>query len=197
MQVYHGTRPIAELLSTDFVSKTDSFYDRVRFNKWVELKSVRMCSLPRESRLVFTLYGRILAPTNPPPGQEVDRVARPVKRELCWGSLQLFNFERALAQGTFLLPLWPRAVEKQIGPAPDPGSHPSANSCPVLSLELPELGSRVIFPDKIPIQPPPRQDYNFKGRKSFFVHTCSFSLFFLLCSLCFDPLCLASQIWIT
>ena len=67
------------------------------------------------------------------------------------------------AQGTFLLCLWPPEVEKQIGPAPDSGSHPSANSCPVLSMELPEIGSPVVFPDKVPNQLAPRDaDYNFR-----------------------------------
>ena len=53
-------------------------------------------------------------------------------------------------------------MEKQIGPAPDSGSHPSANSCPVLSMELPEIGSPVVFPDKVPNQLAPREDYNFR-----------------------------------
>lgn len=53
----------------------------------MELKSVRMCSLPREARLVFTLYGRGTFPAG-------DKNAKLVKRELGWASLQLFNFER-------------------------------------------------------------------------------------------------------
>ena len=77
----------------------------------------------------------------------------------------IINFViRFLAQGTFLLSLWPRQVEKQVGPAPDPGSHPDANSCPVISIELPELGSPVVFPMQVPIQAPPSQDFNFKGK---------------------------------
>ncbi len=102
MQVYHGTRPIAEQVWTDFVAKTDSFYERVKFDKWVEMKSVRMCGLPREARLVFTLVGRTLTAPQGGAGSGGDaagggggeRIARPVKRELCWGALQLFNFER-------------------------------------------------------------------------------------------------------
>ena len=77
-------------------------------------------------------------------------------------ALQLFNFERYLAQGTFLLCLWPTEVEKQVGPAPDSGSHPAANACAVLSMELPEIGSPVVFPDKVPNQLAPRADYNFR-----------------------------------
>ena len=38
--------------------------------------------------------------------------------ELGWAALQLFDFERLLVQGTFLLNLWPPEAEKQVGPAP-------------------------------------------------------------------------------
>ena len=31
-----------------------------------------------------------------------------------------------------------------------------------ISIELPELSSQVVFPEHIPIQLPPRLDYNFK-----------------------------------
>jgi hypothetical protein len=124
----------------------------------METKSVRICSLPREARLVFTVYGLEVIDTK-------ENKRRTFKKEIGWCSLQLYNFERFLAQGTFLLPLWPPEVEKQVGPAPDSGSHPAANTCPVLSIELPELVSPVVFPDKIPIQPASRMDFNFNGRR--------------------------------
>ena len=46
--------------------------------------------------------------------------------------LQLFNYDGFLVQGTFLLNLWPIEAEKQVGPAPDNGSHPNADTCPLL-----------------------------------------------------------------
>ena len=33
-----------------------------------------------------------------------------------------------------------------MGPAPDSGSHPSCHTCPLVSIELPELGGPVTFP---------------------------------------------------
>ena len=36
-----------------------------------------------------------------------------------------------------------------IGPAPDSGSHPTGDKCPVISILLPELGGPVLFPDNI------------------------------------------------
>ena len=53
-----------------------------------------------------------------------------------------------------MLPLWPPGEEK-IGPAPDSGSHPYLDKCPLLTVELPELESVVQFPKIVPAQPPP------------------------------------------
>lgn len=154
VQVYHGTRPIAEPQHTPFQAKTESFYERVVYDCWLESKTINICSLPRESRLVLTLIGREMV--------TVDKQTELVHTELGWASLQLFNFEQYLAQGIFLLNLWPPETEKQVGPAPDCGSHPSDDACALLSIELPELSTPIIFPKKIPVQPPPRQDYNFQ-----------------------------------
>ena len=158
LQIYHGTRPVAPGLATGFHARTAAaetdFYDVVKYDQWLESKAVRVCNLPREARLVFSLYGRRTVTQ--------EKAVKKELTELGWGALQLFNFERYLAQGTFLLCLWPTGVEKQVGPAPDSGSHPAANACAVLSMELPEIGSPVVFPDKVPNQLAPRDDYNFK-----------------------------------
>jgi phosphatidylinositol-4-phosphate 3-kinase len=67
-----------------------------------------------------------------------------VETDIGWTALQLFNFERYLAQGSFLLPLWPSTTtEKKVGPAPDCSSHPEAGTCQLISIELPELNSQV------------------------------------------------------
>ena len=87
MQIYHGTRPLADTaVATDFVGKSESFYERAKFDTWLELKTVRICSLPREARLVFTVHGR-----KTDHSKERPRVTR---SELGWGSLQLFSFEK-------------------------------------------------------------------------------------------------------
>ena len=106
LQIYHGTRPIADPLQTTFQSKNEGFYERIVFDSWLESKNVQICNLPREARLVLTLYGRETV--------IVDKQPKLVLTELGWASLQLFNFERFLAQGTFLLNLWPPEAEKQV-----------------------------------------------------------------------------------
>ena len=71
-------------------------------------------------------------------------LSRIIVTDIGWASLQLFSFERLLAQGSFVLLLWPSTeTEKKVGPAPDCGSNPSADTCPVISIDLPELMSQV------------------------------------------------------
>lgn len=52
--------------------------------------------------------------------------------------------------------------EEQIGPAPDTGSHPTADKSPMLSFELPELNTAVRFPEVIEPQqrPAPGSSYS-------------------------------------
>jgi hypothetical protein len=37
-----------------------------------------------------------------------------------------------MAQGSFLLSLWPAVADKRLGPAPSPGTRPHADTDPVL-----------------------------------------------------------------
>ena len=37
-----------------------------------------------------------------------------------------------MAQGSFLLSLWPTVADKRLGPAPSPGTRPHADTDPVL-----------------------------------------------------------------
>ena len=43
----------------------------------------------------------------------------------------------------------------------DCGSHPYSSTCALLSIEIPELPTNVVFPETVPTQMPPRSDYNF------------------------------------
>ena len=117
LQIYHGTRPIVEPLETDHKSLSNEEYgmgkDRVVFDQYLaapESKNVKIISLPREARIVLTLYSRSVITE--------DKQRKVVSSELGWAALQLFDFERLLVQGTFLLNLWPPEAEKQVGPAP-------------------------------------------------------------------------------
>ena len=154
MQIFHGTRPIAEPPLTPFFSKSESFYENVVFDSWLESQTLRICGLPREARLVFTLIGRQKKKVENDGGSSrKSNEFVNVLEELGSASLQIFNYELLLAQGTFLLPLWPPGEEK-VGPAPDSGSHPYLDTCPFLSVELPELESIVTFPGNVPTQQP-------------------------------------------
>ena len=89
-QIYHGTKPIAEPTQTIYQAASKSFFERVIFDSWLESKSL-ICVLPREARLVLTLYSRDVITE--------DKQKKIVHTELGWTSLQLFDFERFLMQG--------------------------------------------------------------------------------------------------
>lgn len=56
-----------------------------------------------------------------------------------------------MVQGSYLLSMWPPTTDKFLGPAPAKGTHPCGYHCPVLSIEIPDYGGRIIFPE--PVRP--------------------------------------------
>lgn len=54
-----------------------------------------------------------------------------------------------MAQGSYLLSIWPPTTDKYLGPAPAKGTHPRGYHCPVLSIEIPNYGGQIIFPESI------------------------------------------------
>ncbi|XP_071452807.1 phosphatidylinositol 4-phosphate 3-kinase C2 domain-containing subunit beta [Hetaerina americana] len=162
-QVYHGTRPVMSCMPTSPVRRSASFYDRIVFDCWLEFDDLKLCLLPRESRLVLTLYGRTLLPAEEGGGSssDVETAARNFKTtELGWVAVQLFNYNGVLAQGNFLLSFWPVEADKILGPAPAPGTHPLGDFHPVLGIELPDYGGRVVFPSEIAEIPPIMNDFS-------------------------------------
>jgi phosphatidylinositol-4-phosphate 3-kinase len=60
------------------------FFNTLVFDAWINFDHLPICILPRESRLVFTLYGR-------KPNE--DNTSSHVVVELGWASMQCFNFK--------------------------------------------------------------------------------------------------------
>lgn len=54
-----------------------------------------------------------------------------------------------MSQGSFFLSLWPAAADKRLGPAPAPGIHPHGDTHPIIGLELPDYGGKVLFPTEL------------------------------------------------
>lgn len=140
LRVYHGTRLVGgHTLATATKPATreqQDLHKAVWLDHWLEVAALPLSQVPLEARLVLSLVGRT---------QEQEQGTFKVE-ELGFAAVQLFNHEGFLAQGAFLLPVWPVEACQQVGPAPDSGSHPSGTSCPLISLELPELGGPVSFP---------------------------------------------------
>jgi len=146
LRVYHGTKLMAETLSTAHkLPKQDhqDLYKVVTVDHWLEVKSIHISQIPLEARLVVYLVGRERLVGDKGESDTFKFT------ELGWASTQMFSHDKALAQGAFLLPVWPVEANPQIGPAPDPGSHPWGDKCTLVSIELPELGGPVMFPSTI------------------------------------------------
>lgn len=54
-----------------------------------------------------------------------------------------------ISQGSFFLSLWPAIADKRLGPAPAPGIHPHGDTHPIIGLELPDYGGKVLFPTEL------------------------------------------------
>lgn len=160
VQIYHGTRFLGEPLVTHCSNSTSGFYPRLTFDAWMSFDDVSVFSLPRESRLVFVLYGCTKEPVdssgdisqNTNSNTQENHVT---KIELGWSSIQFFDFERKMIQGTYFLSLWPPSSDKYYCPSPPRGTHPLGDFCPVLSIEIPTYGGKLTFPEIITELPEP------------------------------------------
>lgn len=159
VQIYHGTRFLGEPFITRCSNSTHGFYPRLTFDTWMTFEDVPVCSLPRESRLVFVLYGCTKEPvegqTNDP--QTSSQENRMTKVELGWTAIQFFDFDRQMIQGTYFLSLWPPSSEKYFCAAPPRGTHPLGDFCPVLSIEIPVYGGKLVFPEPLEGVPIPEK----------------------------------------
>ncbi|CAH0717341.1 unnamed protein product, partial [Brenthis ino] len=144
-QVYYGTRPL-KVLHLTHISKIEcaGFYPRIIFDTWLNLEDVPVNTLPRESRLVLTFYGRTQrtdeqllaeAQQNNKEGEE-SRDVQFEQVELGWAAIQLFDYDGMLASGHYVLPLWPACCDRRIGPAPHP-LHAPPQPYPVVNIEIP------------------------------------------------------------
>ncbi|CAH0389985.1 unnamed protein product [Bemisia tabaci] len=162
-QIYHGTRPITNPVLSKPVAPSESLYKRLVFDFWLNFEGTSVCVLPRESRLVIVIYGRTLQSDNdlnaePTVGEhEVKQI------ELGWVAIQFFDCESRMAQGCYLLCVWPPAADRRLGPAPGAGTHPFGDVYPIIGIELPDYGANIVFPElpEIPLINP--SDFDFQS----------------------------------
>ncbi|XP_039295233.1 phosphatidylinositol 4-phosphate 3-kinase C2 domain-containing subunit beta isoform X3 [Nilaparvata lugens] len=153
-QLYHGTRPVGHPVLSKIAAAPPatnkynrrSADDRVPFDCWLNFEGVNVCVIPRECRLVLVIYGRSVdtPSTSNEPGE--GQAPNVTQVELGWAAIQFFNYDGWMTQGSFLLSVWPPAADKRLGPAPVPGTHPHGDIHPVLGVELPDYGGRIMFP---------------------------------------------------
>ncbi|XP_020281887.1 phosphatidylinositol 4-phosphate 3-kinase C2 domain-containing subunit beta isoform X1 [Pseudomyrmex gracilis] len=143
-QIFHGTRPVGHTVVSEPMTVSSNLYPRILFNSWLEFHGTSVCQLPREARLVLVLYGRTLQPAEHESNSSSENAMQ--KEELGWGAIQFFNYDGVMSQGSFFLSLWPAIADKRLGPAPAPGIHPRGDTHPIIGLELPDYGGKVLFP---------------------------------------------------
>lgn len=157
-QVYHGMRPLGHPVVTQHSPVTSG--TKILFNCWLDMQDIFVCSLARESRLVFVLYGRTLQPID----NKDDKDAAPYfkQEEIGWAAVQFFNYDGILGHGPLLLSLWPREADFRYGPAPGAGTHPASDH-PILGVEIVAGGpGDIVFPP-VAVEPAhmfPRGDFN-------------------------------------
>ncbi|RXG58727.1 Phosphatidylinositol 4-phosphate 3-kinase C2 domain-containing subunit beta [Armadillidium vulgare] len=152
-QIFHGSSCVGKPHYTTLkgMDSDSKFYPKVTFDEKVDIEA-RFNTLPRESRMVFTVFGvKKLVSEN----KDSNNESRYIREELSWAAIQMFSFDGCLATGGFLLPLWPMASDKRLGPAPCSSDHPFAHS----SVNLREFGAKVYFPT---IEPSPPNKLKFE-----------------------------------
>lgn len=175
IQIYHGTRFIGAPVITKCTNSLVGFFPRLTYNVWVTFDDVSISILPRESRLIFVLYG-CMKQSIDSTGQSIEENAggtsssntnfnnvnnnqELTKIELGWTSLQFFEFDNQMIQGQYFLTLWPPSTDKYLVPSPRSRTHPHADFCPVLSIEIPSYGNQLVFPQIIPNENIPKLDF--------------------------------------
>ncbi|XP_051160561.1 phosphatidylinositol 4-phosphate 3-kinase C2 domain-containing subunit beta isoform X2 [Leptopilina boulardi] len=146
-QIFHGTRPVGNPVLSEPMTVSTNFYPRILFNSWMEFRGISVCQVPREARLVIVLYGRTLQPTEHENNSSNEGSMQ--KEELGWGAIQFYDYDGAMSQGSFFISLWPASADKRLGPAPAPGIHPHGDTHPIIGLELPDYGGKVLFPSEL------------------------------------------------
>ncbi|XP_045492000.1 phosphatidylinositol 4-phosphate 3-kinase C2 domain-containing subunit alpha [Colias croceus] len=162
-QIYYGTRPLKTLHLTH-TSRIESggFYPRIIFDIWINMEDMPIHTLPREARLVLTLYGRTerkehdasnTEPTEDGQHGAADGDVQFEQHELGWAAVQMFDYDGMLASGSYIVSLWPSACDRRLGPAPHP-AHAPPLPCPTLNIEIPSynrLGVKWVEAEEKPI----------------------------------------------
>lgn len=56
-QIYHGTRYIGDAQVVQCSAEISGLFPRLTIDSWLKFEHISVCTLPRESRLIFVLYG--------------------------------------------------------------------------------------------------------------------------------------------
>ncbi|XP_014669977.1 PREDICTED: phosphatidylinositol 4-phosphate 3-kinase C2 domain-containing subunit beta-like [Priapulus caudatus] len=137
--IHHGTRRLCPDVWTKATRAAAEFFEKLVFDEWVQYPTLPLCLLPRESRLVLRLYGLRVVPS-----EGKNEVEKQVRDIIGWTSLDLFDLENELAQGTYLLGMWMDRPVEPVGPR---GSNLDQPDSVLLQIDLPEFDDNIRFPE--------------------------------------------------
>lgn len=103
VELWSGEQRLASTRTQhQYMSESFLKFPRLQFEEWVSFEGIPMNTLPRETCIVFSLYGyrsgeRATSPVSP---------SHEVSSRLAFSMVPMFGDDRRLVQGNLLLPMW-------------------------------------------------------------------------------------------
>lgn len=134
---YGGIQLSRYLITAPKALTNSGLNDRVLWNEWLHFDSVTLYTLPRETRLSFTLRGiPITSGTS-------DNTVSTTPVVLAGATIQLFNYKGELVQGSQLVPMRMGTAADPLGPT----SSTILSDTVFLQINLPDFGKIIMFPE--------------------------------------------------
>ena len=146
-ELVHGVRTLAQQ-RTETLHIHQGVFPRLEASTYVQLDTIRICALPRECKLICTLYGVLGTTASTASGGSVQDVSSALDQQpapLSITCLPLFDEERFLCQGEHLLGMW-TANYTEPSLRPTLGGPCREPQCPLLVLSIIGNGKKIQFP---------------------------------------------------
>ncbi|KAG1663175.1 Phosphatidylinositol 4-phosphate 3-kinase C2 domain-containing subunit alpha [Nymphon striatum] len=136
--LFHGDKSISSAVATQPTPVSESFNKRLHFDEWLQFEN-ETCTLPRETRAVFKLYGMKIESNERQSGQ----TSNTVPKLIGWNSVHLFKHDSFLIRGSVMYGLWPPTIKDIAGPSI---SNTHDSQAPLLQVNFLEINTPFFFP---------------------------------------------------
>ncbi|XP_071809737.1 phosphatidylinositol 4-phosphate 3-kinase C2 domain-containing subunit beta-like isoform X3 [Asterias amurensis] len=138
-QLYYGGNSLHFSVDTWPSRINSGFFDKLAWNQELELP-VPVSQLPREARLILTLYGHDSSSTET---RNADKTI------LGWVAIPLFNFRGEFQRGSHLLGLW---ADSSVNPIGTCSSNLLSQTSIILQVNFEDTRVRSVFPEIHPLE---------------------------------------------